>query len=169
MPHEDKRTIWGLPLVLVLAAVLVLAVSIFVTRRPTAPAQIEDISATKERVLVTQTDVTAADPSAKLPVGFPQGIPVEAATITESIRSEYADRGAVQFQVSFVSQKGPVELFKEYQDYMTLEAYDFGSQGLNPETGSLYGVKDGDDLSVVISSTGMGSGTLVQIGYLDRQ
>jgi biopolymer transport protein ExbD len=170
MPHEEKKSLWGLPLVFVLLAVLVLVVIVFVVRRQQVsqlPVPAKD-SATKERVQVTQFDTTT-NQSDKLPNGFPQGVPVETATITESIRSEYADRQAVQLQVSFLSQRGPVELFSEYQDYMTRESWDFGSQGLNPEAGSLYGTKEGDDLSVVISSAGTGSGTLVQIGYLDRQ
>lgn len=169
IPKSEDRSFWGTPFVLVLTALILVVLIAFVATRREAPVAEELDGATPEAVIVRTTDLSQQEAALRLPAGFPAGIPVEAASITESIASDYAARGMTQYTVSYISAKGPAELFAEYERYMKGEGYQFGERGIDAETGSLYGTKDNDDLSVVVQAAQGLAGSMVQIAFLDRR
>lgn len=123
---------------------------------------------TLENVIVQPANVAGATSEAeKLPSGMPNGIPVETENIWESYSMTYPSRNLVQYSVSFYSSASLAEKFAEYDQYMTAAGYEFGRDGKSEANGILYGVKDGDDLSVYLTT--QDGRTSVQLTYLDRQ
>lgn len=110
----------------------------------------------------------AKTPEAKLPQGFPVGIPVEAANIVEAYSVPITLNGQtlMQYTVSYTTEKSRQAKYDEYLSYMTRQGYDFGGRGQDARNFTLYGIKDNDDLSVAVSPQEVGN--LVQISFIDR-
>lgn len=123
----------------------------------------EVTTAVSNGVQVTKTDTSKS--GSKLPEGFPEDIPVEAANIKDSYRAFYEKVRATQYTVSYISKLSKDALWKTYSDYMNSENYTVDPTS-SRSLGQISGVKGDDSMAVVITAN---SGvTLVQIVYLDR-
>ena len=116
-------------------------------------------------VKYVQLDQAKTD-AEKLPQGFPEGIPVEAAVVTESYAAKYQDPPATQYTVTFRTSKSVEAKYKEYVDYLTAEGYQISEGDKNAPVKTLQATKANDDFLAVISK--LGSSTQVQVGFLDR-
>ena len=114
-------------------------------------------------VQVTKTDISKS--GSKLPEGFPEDIPVEAANIKDSYRAYYEKVKATQYTVSYVSKLSKDTLWKTYSDFMNGEDFKVDPTS-SRSIGQISGVKGDDSMSVVITANA--GVTLVQIVYLDR-
>jgi hypothetical protein len=121
---------------------------------------------TQEEVIVTKVD-TAEPGVSKLPAGFPSGVPVEQANVSESYRVVYSERGVTQYTVSYTSLKGRDALWDIYNDYLKSAGYSVDSGLTSKNQGQISGNKDGDSLSVIISQRNGVS--FVQLNLLYRQ
>jgi hypothetical protein len=115
-------------------------------------------------VLVTQANIR--DSGLKVPAGFPASIPIEQANVTESYRAVYTEHNAVQYSVSYTSVKSKDALWDMYNSYLKSEGY-LAEQGTSKSQGQHIATKDGDTMSIVISTRGGSS--LVQLSLLVRQ
>ena len=99
-----------------------------------------------------------------VPEGFPEDIPVETSTITESTTTNYPDRSATQLSVSYQSSKKPALKYQEYKDYMSQAGFTIKEGDVSSPVKIIFGTKSNINLTVAIS--GMADKTLVQISYL---
>lgn len=127
----------------------------------------KDLPYTKEDVQLKKTDLANTKGDARIPSGFPKDFPIETDNITESYVMDYTSRGVVQHTVTFTTGLGQKEAFEKYKQ--TLESAGFktelGGGGVNISALNAY--KDGDDFSLIVSSSG--GITTIQASYLDRK
>jgi len=98
------------------------------------------------------------------PKGLPSDLPIEKGSIIESATTNYPDQNATQLSISYESAKSLDLKYAEYKSYMEKAGYKVSEgEGTNPR--SIFGSKEGANLSVVISTRE--SGSLVQIAYLN--
>jgi hypothetical protein len=110
---------------------------------------------------------SASTTTSKLPPGFPAGIPVEQATLTESYKANYASNGVTQYSVAYTSAKTKDALWKIYTDYATSAGFTV-SASANKAKGLFSATKANNQLSVVIS-TPTASGSFVQLTYIEKK
>lgn len=109
--------------------------------------------------------VPIVDGFSSLPVGFPADIPTESFAILEGATTYHLNGLAKQFSVSYLSAKTMAEKYAEYKNYMTRVGYTVTEEGdTASRVRALFGEKDGNKLSVVISQSR--GETLVQVAYL---
>ncbi len=120
----------------------------------------------KTEVKVDKVDLTTAQGDARLPQGFPTDIPVETTGAFESYTANYPTRNFTQYTVSYTTTKSVKDTYALYLSYMTKAGYTFRSDGKDEKHGFLYGTKDNNDLSVVVSTKG--TETSVQMSYLKK-
>ncbi len=165
--NPSKKTI---PLLVGMFVVLLLIIlgSALVSKKDPKPTTEQVSGESQEKVTVVKTDLkTVTDESQKIPQGLPQYIPVETKDTYESYVMNYEDRNLTQYSVSYLTATSPSLKYREYLDVMTKNGFVFGKDGKNESQGFLYGTKDNDDLTIVISKSG--SKTSVQISFLDRK
>lgn len=122
------------------------------------------VSYTKENIQIDNIDLAKSEGKDRIPVGFPQDMPIDTSTILESYKATYPDRGLVQYIVSYTSEKTANILLKEYQDYMNKADYIiFDTNGKDQFRSSLSGSKGSARLSVVIGTSA--GKMLVTIAY----
>ena len=147
----------------ILIAILILAfivVIVFKSDKIFGPEQELKTPTTEENVVI-ENEINKNTP----PEGFPSSIPVEADNFIENLKSTYIDRGAVQYTVSYISEKSTSDLYDIYFEY--LNDYDYEIEANDKSAGFLYGTKNKNDLSVVVSSSNDKS--TVQIAFLVRE
>lgn len=98
------------------------------------------------------------------PKDFPAGIPIENLDIIESATTNYPSQNAKQLSVSYQSSKTVAQKYAEYKDYMTKAGYTLTEGGTGANLKAVFGSKENENLSVVVSSADGGS--LVQVAYL---
>jgi hypothetical protein len=147
-------------LALLAAAAIVIGGAWYLAARPSAresaTPEVAIVSEeAKKEIEVTKTDITQSGVS-KLPVGFPSDIPVEVSNIR-----------VIQYTVSYTSFKSKDALWTTYSDFMKSAGFEIEASATSKSLGQISGTKDGDSLSIVVSShSGV---TLAQINLLDRQ
>jgi len=167
--HKEVRLILpALLLVLIIGAVYYWYAS-----RSSAPAPAQNTqAATSTAAVAPNVDVQqvnlaqATSAASKLPAGFPASIPVETAGIKESYKAVYTDHNVTQYTVSYSTAKSKDTLWRIYTDFGTANAFTVNASSTSRAQGVLDLRKGKDELNVVISSAG--SGSLVQMTYLDR-
>lgn len=128
-----------------------------------APASITETPSSSQSTKIIETDLTGAN---KLPAGFPSDIPVEMANVTESYAGQYQSLNATQYSVSYTSKQAAGTLWDSYSAFMSQSGYTINPKATSKSVGQISGTKNGDTLSVVISSH---NGTsLVHLSYLDK-
>lgn len=101
-------------------------------------------------VTLKQSESTAAGNALKLPTGFPTTIPVELKTVTESYSAYYEKQKFTQYTVSYTSELTVGEKWDEYDAYMINAGYNILKTETVKARGVLSGMKDQDNLSIVI-------------------
>lgn len=155
-------------IIFLLIAAIVLAV-FFILSGDKVEEEVSDSQVTtKENVVVTKTNLAAAQAVGKLPAGFPDGVPVDTSDVYESYSMSYPERGMVLYSVGFNSDLTVDDNYTSYLKYMNDAGYSFADNGRvnSGARASLYGTKDSKDLSVVITS--QGNKTTIHLNYLDR-
>ena len=175
MPPEQKMYNSGekqkknfTPLIVILVVLLLVVFGISkISKRDTSPDSTVNTPA-QEDVVVKKVDLSkASSPQEKIPQGFPAYIPVETGEAYESYSMDYPERNVTQYSLSYVTSVSKAAKYKEYLEFMTKNGFEFAKDGKNESAGFLYGVKNNDDLTIVIASTG--AKTSVQISFLDRR
>jgi hypothetical protein len=132
--------------------------------------QIEDEQATtKEKTIVSVSEVSKLSGTEKLPAGFPQGVPVELESIEESMKTEFPDRGIMQYTVTYSSNASSTDIQKQYETFFDTESY--VKKPLANEVATLVQLrasKDNDDFSVVIEPVA-DQKSRVYVIFLDRK
>lgn len=173
MPIEPKKS---QSIVFIVALFIILLIVAFamtsLSKKPASegtPATTETptTKTTKTEVKVDKVDLTTAQGDARLPQGFPTDIPVETTGAFESYTADYPTRNFTQYTVSYTTTKTIKDTYALYLSYMTKAGYTFRSDGKDEKHGFLYGTKDNNDLSVVVSAKG--SETSVQMSYLKKR
>lgn len=165
--NSSKKTIPLLVGVFVVLLFIILG-STFVSKKDSKPTPEQVSGGNQEKVSVVKTDLkSVTDESQKIPQGLPGYIPVETKDAYESYIMNYEERNVTQYSVSYLTATSPSIKYKEYLDVMTKNGFIFSRDGKNESQGFLYGTKDNDDLTIVISKSG--SKTSVQISFLDRR
>jgi len=124
---------------------------------------------TKEKTIVSVQDVSNLQGKEKLPVGFPQNIPIEIDSVTESIKTEFPDKGVVQYTVAYTSQASTTDIQKQYETFFETDS--FVKKEIDNQVATLvqlHASKDTDDLSVVIEPK-VDETNNVYVIFLDRQ
>ena len=99
-----------------------------------------------------------------VPVGFPQGIPLESGSLIESATTQYPGENIQQLSISYRSSKTIAQKYTEYKDYMNRAGYSLTEGNKSAPVRAIFGTKENTNLSVAISSS-LGK-TLVQLSYL---
>ncbi|MEK7176956.1 MAG: hypothetical protein AAB719_01510 [Patescibacteria group bacterium] len=150
----------------ILVIMALLALGYFLSQKysldkgPTSPEETNE--ALPMEVVVEHTQ--AVNGVLPTPKDFPKDIPVEKFDITESATTVYPSIGAKQLNISYQSNKSLDVKYKEYKDYMTKAGYTLSEGGTGANLKAIFGTKEKENLSVVVSSAGGGS--LVQVAYL---
>lgn len=151
----------------ILAIVIIIAVGLVLYfLLPGAPQDLGETIEVSEGVVVERVDLEKTTGANRLPPGFPLDIPVNVDTIQDSYTADYKDNGFTQHSLSYTTSDSIEGVYTTYLGYMESEGYDFSDQTLIDTLGSLYGTKDGNDLSAVMSLHS--EGTLVNLSYLER-
>jgi len=133
----------------------------------TSPRSNTDLPFTKEDVEVKKTDLANTQGEARIPSGFPKDFPIETETITESYVMDYTARGVVQHTVTFTTTLSQPEAFEKYKKALESAGFTTELGGGGVDISALNAYKDGDDFSLIVSSSG--GVTTVQASYLDRK
>ena len=99
-----------------------------------------------------------------VPVGFPQGIPLESGSLIESSTTQYPGENVQQLSISYRSSKTIAQKYTEYKDYMNQAGYSLTEGNKSAPVRAIFGTKENTNLSVAISSSE--GKTLVQLSYL---
>ncbi|MDO8471231.1 MAG: hypothetical protein Q7S49_01340 [bacterium] len=99
-----------------------------------------------------------------VPVGFPQGIPLESGSLIESATTQYPGENVQQLSVSYRSSKTIAQKYTEYKDYMNQAGYSLTEGSASATVRAIFGTKENTNLSVAISS--FEGKTLIQLSYL---
>ncbi len=99
-----------------------------------------------------------------VPVGFPQGIPLESGSLIESATTQYPGENVQQLSISYRSSKTIAQKYTEYKDYMNQAGYSLTEGNKSAPVRAIFGTKENTNLSVAISSSE--GKTLVQLSYL---
>lgn len=173
MPIEPKKS---QSLIFIVALFIILIIIAFammsLSKKPTggensSAPQTPTTKTTTTEVKVDKVDLTTAQGNARLPQGFPTDIPVETTGAFESYTADYPTRNFTQYTVSYTTTKSVKDTYALYLSYMTKAGYTFRSDGKDEKHGFLYGTKDNNDLSVVV--TPKGTETSVQMSYLKKR
>ncbi len=132
-----------------------------------SPGDLSETIEVSDGVVVEQVDLENTTGANRLPPGFPLDIPVNVDTIQESYSVDYNESGFTQHSLSYTTDDSIEGVYTTYKEYMENDGYDMSDTTLVADSiGSLYGAKDGNDLSVVVSVHS--DGTLVNLSYLER-
>jgi len=156
-------------LVLFFCILLVITGAMYIYSIQTPVPQVENESTvTKEKTIVSVNDVSNLSGKEKLPVGFPDSIPVELDTINESTKMEFPERGVTQYTVVYSSSASSADIQKQYEAFFENESY---VKNPSPKQVKnliqLEATKDTDDLSVIIEPLAT-STSKVYVVFLDR-
>ena len=99
-----------------------------------------------------------------VPVGFPQGIPLESGSLIESATTQYPGENVQQLSISYRSSKTIAQKYTEYKDYMNQAGYSLTEGNKSAPVRAIFGTKENTNLSVAISSSK--GKTLIQLSYL---
>ena len=99
-----------------------------------------------------------------VPVGFPQGIPLESGSLIESSTTQYPGENVQQLSISYRSSKTIAQKYTEYKDYMNQAGYSLTEGNKSAPVRAIFGTKENTNLSVAISSSE--GKTLIQLSYL---
>ena len=99
-----------------------------------------------------------------VPVGFPQGIPLESGSLIESATTQYPGENVQQLSISYRSSKTIAQKYTEYKDYMNQAGYSLTEGNKSAPVRAIFGTKENTNLSVAISSSE--GKTLIQLSYL---
>ena len=99
-----------------------------------------------------------------VPVGFPQGIPLESGSLIESATTQYPGESIQQLSISYRSSKTIAQKYTEYKDYMNQAGYSLTEGNKSAPVRAIFGTKENTNLSVAISSSE--GKTLIQLSYL---
>ena len=99
-----------------------------------------------------------------VPVGFPQGIPLESGSLIESSTTQYPGENVQQLSISYRSSKTIAQKYTEYKDYMNQAGYSLTEGNKSAPVRAIFGTKENTNLSVAISSSK--GKTLIQLSYL---
>ncbi len=102
-----------------------------------------------------------------VPVGLPEGLPIEEGNIVESVSTEYIEHNARQINVSYISAKTEAEVYDEYKKYVSENGYEVSEGDPSSAVRSITGKKENANLSVTVST--QEEGTLIQISYLMKK
>jgi len=170
MPVEPKKSqsIIFIVALFVILLIVAFAMSSFSKKAPTTtpPVTTENQPQKTTEVKVSKVDLTTAQGDARLPQGFPTDIPVETTGAFESYIADYPTQNATQYTISYTTTKSVKDTYALYLAFMTKADYTFRPDGKDAKNGFLYGTKDNNDLSIVVSTKG--TQTSVQMTYLKR-
>lgn len=172
MPEQPKKvqSIIFIVALFVILLIIAFALSSFSkgpVKEPTPNTTTQAQTQKTTEVTVEKVDLTKAQGDARLPKGFPADIPVDATGAFESYTADYPTQHATQYTVSYATQKTVKDAYDLYLSYMTKNGYTFRPDGKDAKNGFLYGTKDNNDLSILVSSKG--TFTSVQMTYLVRK
>jgi hypothetical protein len=122
---------------------------------------------TQEDVVVENIDLSLVEGDVRLPTGFPSGTPVELMGIYDSLRMSYTEIESDLYTVSYTSERSAFEIYGEWQEYLQNEGYSMEPSKQSLEAGTVFGTKDGNEMSVAINS--IEEVVSVQVVYLDRR
>lgn len=117
-------------------------------------------------VIVDQTKRNS-DNKLGIPDNFPREIPIEAGNIIESYRVAYSGRGALQYTLSYHSEKTKSEKWDEYSDFMRQNGYTINAESSNRGEGTIAGVKNRNMLIVRIVNEN--DRTIVRINLIEQE
>ena len=165
-PETAKGSNKSMLVLIILLAIIVLAFLLMqnVTKEDGSQTQ---VLKTEENVEVKEVDLTTTFGENRLPSGFPSDIIVDTASIVQSYTANFPDRKISQHTLSYISEKPAKTVFTEYLDSLKKVGFQFAPNGIDEGNMALYGSREGNDLSVVISKSN--GQTLVQITYLARR
>ncbi len=153
---DKKRNI----VVLIVVAIALVLISYLIMNLPVFESGQKDV------VVNWTEDPNSLEGNDKLPAGFPEDIPVDTSEIEESYFAEYKERGITQYAVSYWSNESVSEVFSKYELFVASGNYVVESSEDLLGGKDIYAIRDGDDLSVKISTTN--GRTFVQISYIKR-
>ncbi len=151
----------------VITIVLVLTLGYILFNKYRTPAETSlkvsnDTDSQPMKVEVENTQMVSGVLSA--PAGFPSDIPLEKENILESVTTNFPENNARQLSVSYQSSRTVAQKYAEYKKYMQDIGYQMTEGEANATVRSIFGTKEGNNLSVAISSAD--GKTLVQLAYL---
>lgn len=113
--------------------------------------KIQNDGNTREKVKITNADLTAENPAQKVPANFPKDIPVQLTEVIESYDLEYPERGVIVSGITFKTFRTPADLFESYKGYLVQAGYVVDERNMNQDSGVLYFTKENNVLGVIIN------------------
>ena len=145
------------------AIVVVIVVLLIVFMGNSGPRGGEDI---------TYSDTTAENPEDRLPEGIPTDLPFELATVDESYSVKNENPPAMQYTVSYRTNKVIGLIHSEYANYAVNNGFETKVSTSDTSYARVYatggGTESNDDISLVATRQDDGT-TLVQLSYVDRE
>lgn len=154
--HKSFFVIVGVIVVLVILYLILSVLGVFKSGPPYVPVA--------DGVEVTIADKNSA--TERLPAGFPQDIPVDTDTLTESTQADYTEYSITQYTVGYTSSQSQGALWADYQAFMLQNGYEIDIENTDDTYGVMRGILGPDELNVLIMRRGNGSH--ITINYLDR-
>ena len=169
--ERPTRSFFSMPIIIALFVLLFLLVVFMYGKiqSTTAPANLAvetNLVPEESKAIVYKADVNAEIGKERLPEGFPTNIPVETDSVEQSLKTEYPEKGMIQYSVTYTTEKTIEEVRDSYRSFFTNDDYVIYSEVANPV--QIYSNKSGDDVSVVIETNEKGK-TRVFVNYLDRK
>lgn len=123
---------------------------------------------TEEKVVVTGADLSAGVPLRnKIPAAFAKDIPVPAdAVVVESLTTDYPEKMMMMSTFVYTTKQSAKAIYALYEPYLAKNGFVAAAEG-KKDSEYVTGVKDGDDLGVIIGSNG--TDTVVNVVFLDRR
>ncbi len=145
--------------------VLLLAVLLIVVAGGAAWYKKYNDGNTHEKVKNSQVDLSKAVGKEKIPLGLPEDLPVQLGNVEQSSTIDYPERGVKVSTITFLTYQPYAELVNTFESYMKQNGYNYSDEGSNDRQNSLYGIKDTNFLTVVITSDPENTQRRVQITY----
>lgn len=156
---EQPQNLKNISIVIIIVLILIAGYTLF----GKYPAS-KQVDLSNEAAIVMVKNTPMVDGVLPVPAEFPQDIPLEPNEILESATTDYPAQDARQLSVSYRSSKTIAQKYSEYKDYMAASGYQLEESDTGEQGKTIFGTKEGANLSVVISSSE--GKTLVQLSYL---
>src|SRR3989344_3423002 len=128
-------------------------------------AQDKSLGASDQSAIVVVKNTPMVNGIISVPVGFPQGIPLESGSLIESSTTQYPGENVQQLSISYRSSKTIAQKYTEYKNYMERAGYQIRENTpTSSGTRAVFGTKEDANLSVVVSRAE--GKTLIQLSYL---
>lgn len=161
---EQSQNIKTISAVIVIVLILVAGYFLFGKNRSPEGVNQQVTGGNDQEPMVVVEKTPLVNGVLSIPTGFPEDIPIERSGILESATTQYPDQNAKQLSVSYRSSRTVTQKYAEYKNYISRAGYDVTEGDASSAVRSIFGTKEGANLSVVITSSR--GRTLVQLSYL---